>query len=133
MQIRDPEKIVELPNRVLTGELTAINPYFLSAEMCHNRGYGRLYAAIRKESIAEMKHAEERIERIPFLEELPNVQRLNKITVGETVPEQLQADLALELAAVTLLQEGITLDHRLLRSQLAPPAGGDFGGRGAAH
>jgi bacterioferritin len=75
--------------------------------MCHNWGYERLYEAIRKESIDEMKHAEELIERILFLEGVPNVQRLGKINVGENVPEQLKSDLALEMESVRRLNEGI--------------------------
>ncbi|HEX7928295.1 MAG TPA: bacterioferritin [bacterium] len=107
--MKDKAKIIELLNRVLTGELTSINQYFLHAEMCKNWGYDRLYGAIRKESIEEMKHAEEVMERILFLEGLPNVQRLNKINVGETVPEQFKSDLALEMEAVAMLREGIAL------------------------
>jgi bacterioferritin len=109
MEIRDKEKIVELLNRVLTGELTAINQYFLHGEMCKNWGYRRLYDSTRKTALDEMKHAEEIMERILFLEGLPNVQRLGKINVGETVPEQFKADLALELEAVVVLREGIAL------------------------
>ena len=99
--------ILELLNDVLTAELTAINQYFVHAEMCDNWGYERLHNAIRKHSIGEMKHAEELIERILFLEGLPNVQRLGKINIGETVPEQFKVDLALEMDAVKRLNEGI--------------------------
>ena len=106
MQAKDP-KIVEILNDVLTAELTAINQYFLHAEMCRNWGYMRLYDAIRKESIDEMKHAEQVMERILFLDGVPNVQKLGRIRVGEVVPEQFRADLDLELAALPRLNEGI--------------------------
>ena len=101
------KKIVALLNDVLTAELTAINQYFLHGEMCHNWGLERLYHIVRKHSIDEMKHAEEVMERILFLEGVPNVQKMNKINIGETVPEQLQSDLALEMEAVTRLNDGI--------------------------
>jgi bacterioferritin len=107
--MKGDRKIIETLNDVLTAELTAINQYFLHAEMCENWGYERLFHAIRKHSIGEMKHAEEVIERILFLEGLPNVQRLGKINVGETVPEQFKVDLALELDAVKRLNEAIEL------------------------
>ena len=101
------KKIIELLNEVLTAELTAINQYFVHGEMCENWGYQRLHEKVRKHSIGEMKHAEELIERILFLEGIPNVQRLGKITIGETVPEQLKLDLALEQDAIERLNRGI--------------------------
>jgi bacterioferritin len=103
------KKIIELLNDVLTGELTAVNQYFLHARMCDNWGYLRLAEIIRKESIGEMKHADELIERILYLEGLPNLQRLDKIGVGETVPEQLRLDRDLEVAAIARLNKGIAL------------------------
>ena len=84
--------VIEILNEVLTGELTAINQYFLHAEMCRDWGYERLYTVIRKESIDEMKHAERLIERILYLEGLPNVQKLGRIRIGETVEEQFRSD-----------------------------------------
>jgi bacterioferritin len=102
----DP-KIIDLLNEVLTGELTAVNQYFLHARMCGNWGYKRLEEAIKKESIGEMKHADELIERILFLEGLPNVQRLGKVNIGQRVPEILKNDLALEMTAVPMLNRGI--------------------------
>ena len=105
--MKGDKKVIELLNEVLTAELTAINQYFVHGEMCENWGYQRLHHEIRKHSIGEMKHAEEVIERILFLEGVPNVQRLWKINIGETVPEQLKVDLALELDAVKRLNEGI--------------------------
>jgi bacterioferritin len=105
---RDTNKrVIDLLNDVLTGELTAINQYFLHAEMCRNWGYMYLYKYIRKESIDEMRHAEWLMERILYLNGIPNVQRLNKINIGETVVEQFRSDLALEYEAVDRLEAGI--------------------------
>ena len=101
------KKIIELLNDVLTAELTAVNQYFLHSEMCENWGYERLQKVIRKHSIGEMKHAEELIERVLFLEGIPNVQRLGKINIGENIPEILKLDLALELEALPRLNQGI--------------------------
>jgi bacterioferritin len=102
----DP-KIIELLNAVLTNELTAVNQYFLHARLCENWGYERLWKKVRAESIDEMKHADALIERVLFLEGMPNVQRLGKVNVGETVPEQLRADLELERTALGVLNAGI--------------------------
>jgi bacterioferritin len=102
----DP-KIIEILNDVLTAELTAINQYFVHGEMCENWGYERLMHVIRKHSIGEMKHAEEVIERVLFLEGVPNVQRLGKINIGESVEEIMKLDLALELDALPRLNQGI--------------------------
>jgi bacterioferritin len=99
--------VLELLNAVLTGELTAINQYFIHAEMCSNWGYERLSDHIRQESIEEMKHAEELIERILYLEGVPNMQRYSPVRVGETVKEQLELDLALEAEALGRLNAGI--------------------------
>ena len=120
-------RVIAVLNEVLTGELTAINQYFLHAEMCRDWGYERLYTVIRKESIDEMKHAEILIERILYLKGLPNIQRLGKIRIGETVEEQFRSDLALENEAIPRLQRGVELctevgDHgsrQLLDSILA--------------
>jgi bacterioferritin len=103
------KKVVELLNDVLTSELTAVNQYFIHAKMCENWGYLRLYAFIRKESMGEMHHCEELIERILFLEGLPNLQRLGKVNVGESVPEQLKLDRQLEIDAIARLNKGIAL------------------------
>jgi bacterioferritin len=102
----DPQ-IIDILNEILTGELTAINQYFLHAKMCKNWGYKALAEYIRKESIDEMKHADALIERVLFLEGLPNVQRLSKIQVGQTVPEILKNDYAVELVAIPLLNKSI--------------------------
>jgi bacterioferritin len=108
MKAADP-KLIEALNDILTAELTAINQYFLHAKLCKNWGFEKLHGYIRKESIDEMKHAELITDRILFLDGFPNLQRLNKLTVGETVPEQLTADLALEHIAVERLNKAIEL------------------------
>jgi bacterioferritin len=87
--------------------LTAINQYFVHAKMCENWGYLRLYELIRKESLSEMKHAESLIDRILYLDGLPNLQRLGKVAVGESVPEQLKLDRKLEIDAIASLNAGI--------------------------
>jgi len=102
-------KILEALNDILTGELTGINQYFVHAKMCENWGYERLAEVNRKESIGEMKHADELIERILFLEGVPNLQRLGKVKVGERVPEQLKLDRELEIDAVGKLNKAIAL------------------------
>jgi bacterioferritin len=102
-------KLIEMLNEILTGELTGINQYFVHAKMCENWGYKHLYEKIRQESVEEMKHADELIERILYLEGVPNMQRLGKVRVGETVPEQLKLDLALEKEAVDRLNRAIAL------------------------
>ncbi len=89
--------IIELLNEVLTAELTAVNEYFLDAKMCGNWGYDRLAEKFRDESIGEMKDADALIERILYLDGMPNLQRLGSVRVGETVPEKL--GLALEFGA----------------------------------
>jgi bacterioferritin len=99
--------VIDLLNEILTGELTAINQYFLHAKMCQNWGYARLHEHIKKESIDEMKHADELIERILFLEGLPNVQRLGKVNIGQTVIEMFKNDLAVENDAIPRLNKAI--------------------------
>jgi bacterioferritin len=108
----DP-KIIDVLNEVLTSELTAINQYFVHGEMCENWGYAKLHHIIRKHSIGEMKHAEELIERVLFLEGVPNVQRLGKINIGESVEEIFKSDYALELEALPRLNSGIELCRKL--------------------
>jgi len=102
-------EIISLLNDVLTGELTAINQYFIHAKMLKNWGFMRLADFVRHESIDEMKHADEIIERILYLEGVPNLQRLGKVNVGETVKEQFEVDLDLEKAALERLSNGIKL------------------------
>ena len=102
-------EVIEVLNDVLTAELTAINQYFIHAMMCRNWRYLRLAKHSREESVEEMKHAQELIERILYLEGVPNMQRYMKINVGQNVPEQHQFDLALERDAVARLNQGIEL------------------------
>ena len=102
-------RIIETLNDVLTAELTAINQYFIHAKMCDNWGYDRLAEHIKDESIDEMKHADALIERILFLEGVPNMQRLYPVRVGETVKEQFELDLAVEVEAVKRFNDGIAL------------------------
>ena len=106
-------QVVDHLNEVLTAELTAINQYFLHAELCEHWGYVRLYKENRKQSIDEMKHAERLIERILYLDGLPNVQRMGKVNVGETVPEQLALDFKLEQEAIPRLRDGIQLCYQV--------------------
>jgi len=101
------DDIIELLNDVLTAELTAVNQYFLDAKMFDNWGYERLGKRFREESIDEMKDADELIERILFLEGLPNLQRLGTVRVGETPVEKLQLALDLEAEAIDRLNRGI--------------------------
>lgn len=100
-------KVIKVLNDVLRKELTGINQYFVHAKMCENWGYEALCEVSRKESIDEMKHADRIIERILFLEGVPNMSGYDKIMVGSTVKEQLQNDLALETAALAILKPGI--------------------------
>ncbi len=104
----DPQ-IIDLLNQILTAELTAINQYFIHAKMLKNWGYKRLAEQKRKESIEEMRHADEVIERILYLDGTPNMQRLNPVRVGEDPIEMHQLDLELEVAAVARLNGGIAL------------------------
>ncbi|MGN2637392.1 bacterioferritin [Nocardia takedensis] len=103
------QDIITLLNEQLTAELTAINQYFLHAKMQENWGFPKLARYTRHESIDEMKHAEILTDRILFLEGLPNYQKLNPLRIGQSVPEQLRADLAIELEAVERLRGGIDL------------------------
>ncbi len=100
--------VIDLLNEVLTAELTSVNQYFADAKMCANWGYERLAEKFREESIGEMKDADVLIERILFLDGIPNLQRLGSVRVGETVPEKLQLALELERSAIERLNSGIT-------------------------
>ena len=104
----DP-KVIDFLNQVLKAELTAINQYFLHAEMCENWGYERLAKLIRKESIEETQHAEKLIERILYLDGSPNMSDYFKINIGQTVEQQYKNDVQLEYDAVKRLNDGIQL------------------------
>ena len=101
--------IIEMLNEVLTAELTAINQYFIHAKMCDNWGFERLAEKIRNESIDEMKDADEVIERILYLEGIPNMQRLGSVRVGETVAEQFALDLDVERDAIGRYNRAVAL------------------------
>src|SRR5919199_1322001 len=102
-------QVIALLNEVLKAELTAINQYFLHAEMCENWGYMKLARYVRKESIEEMRHAESLMERILYLDGMPIMHELFPLRIGRNVREQLENDLQLEYEAVPRLNNGITL------------------------
>src|SRR5215467_11479896 len=102
-------KVIEFLNQVLKAELTAINQYFLDAEMCENWGYERMAKLVKKESIEEMVHAEKLMERILYLDGTPNMSDYFKINIGATLEQQLKNDLELEYDAVKRLNDGIKL------------------------
>jgi bacterioferritin len=99
--------VLEALSQMLKEELGAISQYFLHAEMCENWGYKRLSELIKKQSIGEMKHAEILIERILFLEGMPNMGDLPKLNVGKDVKQQIENDLDLELSAVTEYNQAV--------------------------
>ena len=101
-------KVIELLNRALREELTAINQYFVHAEMCENWGYDRLSKYIKKQSIGEMKHAESLMERILFLDGIPSMEPL-ALSIGKNVKDMIHADLKLEVEAVAMYNESVRI------------------------
>jgi bacterioferritin len=106
--MRGNDKVIAQLNEALREELSAINQYFLHAEMCHNWGYHRLGAYIKKQAIDEMKHAEVLIERLLFLDATPKMEYL-ELKVGQTVKDQLNADLKLEINAVGMYNKAVQI------------------------
>ena len=106
--MRGDDQVIQFLNAALKNELTAINQYWLHYRLLDNWGVHRLAEYERHESIDEMKHADRLMERILFLDGLPNLQALGRLRVGENVPEVLRADLELEMEALPLLREAIT-------------------------
>ena len=111
--MRGNEKVIAELNEALREELTAINQYFIHAEMCHNWGYHRLGSYIRKQAIDEMKHAEVLIERILFLDGTPKMEYLD-LNIGQTVKDQIAADLKLEINAVAMYNKAIQISRDAL-------------------
>jgi len=107
--VRGDPQVLEILNEILTAELTAINQYFIHAKMCANWGYHRLAKKKRDESIDEMKDADHVIERILYLDGVPNMQRLNPVRVGEDPIEQHRLDLELEKNAVERYNRAIAI------------------------
>jgi bacterioferritin len=107
--VRGDPDVIEVLNEILTGELTAINQYFVHARMCRNWGYRRLDKRFYEESVDEMRDADKLIERILYLEGVPNLQRLNPVRVGEEPREQLELALTSEREAIARLNRGIAL------------------------
>lgn len=107
--MKGDKKIIDVLNEVLAGELTAINQYFLHARMLENWGLSKIGKLEYKASIDEMKHADMVIKRILFLEGLPNVQKMNKVFIGQDVKELIECDLKVEYLAIPVLKKGIDL------------------------
>jgi bacterioferritin len=111
--VKGHDQVIQLLNDVLTAELTAINQYWIHARMCENWGYARLWEKVRAESLGEMKHADRLVERILYLEGVPNLQKLGKVNVGQTVKEQFRLDLEVEKTAIKALNAGIEIARSL--------------------
>ena len=108
--MRGNEKVIAQLNEALREELTAINQYFLHAEMCHNWGYHRVGAYIKKQSIDEMKHAEKLIERLLFLDATPKMEYMD-LSIGTNVRAQLESDLKLEQNAVAMYNNAVRISR----------------------
>jgi bacterioferritin len=102
-------KVIDVLNRLLADELTAINQYMVHSEMCANWGYERLHHVIEKRAVDEMHHAEWLIGRIIFLEGMPIVSKLNPIMIGKEVPEMIRHDTDAEIAAIAAYNEGVRI------------------------
>jgi bacterioferritin len=105
--MKGSNEVIQVLQEVLSAELTAVNQYFIHARMNENWGYKKLAAYIRKESIEEMMHAQQVIDRILYFDGAPNMSKYMKINVGKDVPEQFRNDLAVEYQAVPRLNKGI--------------------------
>jgi bacterioferritin len=110
--MKGSQKVIDALNEALQEELTAINQYFLHAEMCENWHYNRLGDFIKKQSIGEMKHAEALIERILFLDGTPNLTKPMTLTIGKNVREQIESDLSLEINAVAMYNRFVELSRK---------------------
>lgn len=110
--MKGSKKVIEALAEGLAEELSAINQYFLHAEMCDNWGYGKLASHIKKNAIGEMKHAEGLIERILFLDGFPNMEGYVPLKIGKTIPEMFKNDLNLELGAVKMYNKNIELARK---------------------
>ena len=111
--MKGKQEVLDQLNVLLAEELTAINQYILHGEMCDDWGYGKLHEMIEKRAIQEMKHAEQLIERILFLEGRPIVSELNKITIGDSVLKQMENDRVAEKEAIDAYNEGVALATKL--------------------
>lgn len=107
--MKSQTKVLQALIKILTNELTAINQYFLHARMCKDWGYEKIAKKFYDESLEEMRHARDLIDRILFLEGIPNVQNLHSLNVGTTIKSQLEKDLALEYLAISDLKESIQI------------------------